>query len=312
MPSGIATAPGLIEPGWSAGRAAIVWDIRLPRALLGALVGAGLALVGAVLQSVTRNPLADPHLLGICPGGTFGAILPLLHTGVFLGPVTVPVMAFLGALAATGIVLTLANALIFLGDLRASHTVVFWMLGGLGLAQWSYLLFPAAVLLVAGAWLRRVAPSLNAMTIGDESAATLGIPVARFRLAVLVAGALVTGVMVVYSGVIGFVGLMIPHIVRLLVGGDAARVVPVSMLTGAIFLIWGDIAARTLMRPEDVPLGAITGLVGGGFFMWLLRQRSGRSEGAPVRYNPDVDCGCRNDRDSVAEWRISDLFFVML
>jgi len=270
-------APGLVEPHWSAGRAAIVWDIRLPRALLAALVGAGLALVGAVLQSVTRNPLADPHLLGISSGGAFGAILALLHTGLFLGPATVPTMAFLGALCATGIVLTLArfanatsadrlvltgvavsfivmslaNALIFLGDPRASHTVVFWMLGGLGLAQWSYLLFPAVVLLVAGVWLRSVAPSLNAMTIGDESAATLGIPVARFRLAVFVAGALVTGVMVAYSGVIGFVGLMIPHIVRLLVGGDAARVVPVSMLAGAIFLIWADIAARTLMRPED-------------------------------------------------------------
>ena len=152
-------APGLIEPGWSAGRAAIVWDIRLPRALLAALVGAGLALVGAVLQSVTRNPLADPHLLGISSGGAFGAILALLHTGMFLGPATVPTMAFLGALAATGIVLTLAsfanatsadrlvltgvavsfivmslaNALIFLGDPRAAHTVVFWMLGGLGL-----------------------------------------------------------------------------------------------------------------------------------------------------------------------------------
>jgi len=295
-------APGLIEPGWSAGRAAIVWDIRLPRALLAALVGAGLALVGAVLQSVTRNPLADPHLLGISSGGAFGAILALLHTGLFLGPATVPTMAFLGALCATGIVLTLAsfanatsadrlvltgvavsfivmslaNALIFLGDPRASHTVVFWMLGGLGLAQWSYLLFPAVVLLVAGAWLRSVAPSLNAMTIGDESAATLGIPVARFRLAVFVAGALVTGVMVAYSGVIGFVGLMIPHIVRLLVGGDAARVVPVSMLAGAIFLIWADIAARTLMRPEDIPIGVITGLVGGAFFIWLLRHRSGR------------------------------------
>jgi iron complex transport system permease protein len=295
-------APGLIEPGWSAGRAAIVWDIRMPRALLAALVGAGLALVGAVLQSVTRNPLADPYLLGISSGGAFGAILALLHTGMFVGPATVPMMAFLGALSATGIVLvlanfanatsadrlvltgvavsfivmSLANALIFLGDPRASHTVVFWMLGGLGLAQWSYLLFPAIVLLVAGIWLRSVAPSLNAMTIGDESAATLGIPVARFRLAVFVVGALVTGVMVAYSGVIGFVGLMIPHIVRLLVGGDAARVVPVAMLTGATFLIWADIAARTLMRPEDIPIGVITGVVGGAFFIWLLKHRSGR------------------------------------
>jgi len=296
-------APGLIEADWSAGRAAIVWDIRLPRALLAALVGAGLALVGAVLQSVTRNPLADPHLLGISSGGAFGAILALLHTGMFLGPATVPVMAFLGALAATVIVLALAsfaqatsadrlvltgvavsfilmsmaNALIFLGDPRASHMVVFWMLGGLGLAQWSYLLFPGVVLLISAGWLRGVASSLNAMTIGDETAATLGIPVARFRLAVFVVAALVTGVMVAYSGVIGFVGLMIPHIVRLMVGGDNARVIPVAMLTGAIFLIWADIAARTLMRPEDIPIGVITGLVGGAFFIWLLRRRGART-----------------------------------
>ncbi|NBB96554.1 MAG: iron chelate uptake ABC transporter family permease subunit, partial [Alphaproteobacteria bacterium] len=152
-------APGLVTTDWSAGRAAIVWDIRLPRALLAALVGAGLALVGAVLQAVTRNPLADPHLLGISSGAAFGAILALLHTGMFLGLATVPLLAFLGALGSTALVLSvasfaqatsadrlvltgvavsfivmaLANVLIFLGDPRATHTVFFWMLGGLGL-----------------------------------------------------------------------------------------------------------------------------------------------------------------------------------
>ncbi len=294
--------PGLVTPDWSAGRAAIVWDIRLPRALLAALVGAGLALVGAVLQSVTRNPLADPHLLGISSGAAFGAILALLHTGMFLGLVTVPLLAFLGALCATllvlavasfaqatsadrlvltgvavsFIVMALANVLIFLGDPRATHTVVFWMLGGLGLAQWAHLVWPALVLVLAGLWLRLNAGSLNAMTIGDETAATLGIPVARFRLSVFGVAALVTGVMVAFSGVIGFVGLMIPHIVRLVVGGDNARVLPASMLAGAVFLIWADIAARTIMRPEDMPIGIVTGLVGGLFFVWLLR-RSGRA-----------------------------------
>ncbi len=292
-------APGVITPDWSAGRANIVWEIRLPRALLAALVGAGLALVGAVLQSVTRNPLADPHLLGISSGAAFGAILALLHTGLFLGAVTVPLLAFVGALCSTllvlavasfaqatsadrlvltgvavsFIVMALANTLIFLGDPRAAHTVVFWMLGGLGLAQWGHLIWPAAILLGAALWFRLVAGSLNAMTIGDETAATLGIPVARFRLTCFVVAALVTGVMVAFSGVIGFVGLMIPHIVRLVVGGDNARVLPASMLAGAVFLIWADIAARTLMRPEDMPIGIVTGLVGGAFFIWLLRRR---------------------------------------
>lgn len=291
--------PGLVTPDWSAGREAIVWDIRLPRAILACLVGAGLAIVGASLQAVTRNPLADPHLLGISAGGAFGAILALLHTGLFLGLMTVPLFAFLGALGATLIVLgvsqfagatsadrlvlagvavsfivmSAANVLIFLGDPRAAHTVVFWMLGGLGLAQWSQLGYPLVILIACGAYFALNARSLNAMTIGDETAATLGIPVGRFRLTVFAVGALITGVMVAFSGIIGFVGLMIPHIVRLIVGGDYARVLPVSALIGAIFLVWADIFARTVMAPDDIPIGIVTGLIGGVFFIWLLRRK---------------------------------------
>ena len=294
-------SPGLIEQTWSQGREAIVWDIRFPRALLAMMVGAGLAMVGASLQAVTRNPLADPHLLGISSGGAFGAILALLHTGLFIGLLTVPLLAFFGALAATAIVLAVsrfadatsadrlvlagvavsfiimaaANVLIFLGDPRATHVVVFWMLGGLGLAQWSQLVYPLVVLIACAAWLLLRARDLNAMTVGDETASTLGIPVARFRLAVFVAGALITGVMVAFSGIIGFVGLMVPHVVRMLVGGDYLRVLPGSALIGAVFLLWADIAARTVMAPEDMPIGIVTGLVGGVFFVWLLgRNRS--------------------------------------
>lgn len=292
-------APEAITPDWSKGRAAIVWDIRFPRALLAAMVGAGLAMVGAALQAVTRNPLADPHLLGISSGGAFGAVLALLHTGLFLGLLTVPLMAFAGALLATLIVLGVsrmteatsadrlvlagvavsfvimaaANIAIFLGDPRATHTVVFWMLGGLGLAQWSHLIYPLVILILAGLWLMRHAADLNAMTVGDETAATLGIPVARFRLSVFVAGALITGVMVAFSGMIGFVGLMVPHIVRMIVGGDYTRVLPASALAGAVFLLWADIAARTIMAPEDMPIGIVTGLIGGLFFIWMLRRR---------------------------------------
>ena len=190
--------PGLIEQTWTQGREAIVWEIRFPRALLAMMVGAGLAIVGASLQTVTRNMLADPHLLGISSGGAFGAVLALLHTGMFLGTLTVPILAFVGALFATMIVLGVshfadatsadrlvltgvavsfivmagANILIFMGDPRASHTVVFWMLGGLGLAQWSQLVYPLTILLVCCAWLITRASLLNAMTVGDETAAT--------------------------------------------------------------------------------------------------------------------------------------------
>ena len=290
-------APGAVAVDWSAGREAIVWNIRLPRAILACLVGAGLAIVGASLQAVTRNPLADPHLLGISAGGAFGAILALLHTGLFLGGLTVPLLAFLGSLGAILIVLAVtqfaaatsadrlvlagvavsfivmsaANVLIFLGDPRATHTVVFWMLGGLGLAGWNQLIYPAVILLGCGAYLWLRSGHLNAMTVGDETATTLGIPVARFRLTIFVIGALITGVMVAFSGVIGFVGLMIPHIVRLLVGGDYRRLLPISALCGAVFLLWADIVARTIMAPDDMPIGIVTGLIGGVFFVWLLR-----------------------------------------
>ena len=118
------------------------------------------------------------------------------------------------------------------------------------------------------------AGDLNAMTIGDETAATLGIPVARFRMAVFVIGALVTGVMVAFSGIIGFVGLMVPHVARMLVGGDNRRALPASALIGAIFLLWADVAARTVMAPEDMPIGIVTGLFGGVFFVWLLRRKN--------------------------------------
>jgi iron complex transport system permease protein len=292
-------APGVITPDWSAGRANIVWEIRFPRVILAALVGAGLGIVGAALQSVTRNPLADPHLLGISSGGAFGAIAALLHTGLFLGLLTVPLMAFAGALTATVLVLGVArmagatsadrlvlagvavsfvimagaNILIFLGDPKATHTVVFWMLGGLGLAQWSHLAFPLAVLIPCAIWLWLQSGRLNAMSLGDETAASLGIEVGRFRLSVFVASALITGVMVAFSGIIGFVGLMMPHLVRLVLGGDNARLLPASAFAGALFLILADALARVVMAPEDMPIGVVTGLTGGIFFIWMMARR---------------------------------------
>jgi len=292
-------SPGLVTPDWSAGQANIVWEIRFPRVILAGLVGAGLGLVGAALQAVTRNPLADPHLLGISSGAAFGAIAALLHTGLFLGLLTVPLMAFGGALVATVLVLGVArmagattadrlvlagvavsfvimagaNILIFMGDPRATHTVVFWMLGGLGLAQWSHLVWPIAVFVPCGLWLWAQSGRLNAMSLGDETAASLGLEVGRFRLTVFVAAALVTGAMVAFSGLIGFVGLMMPHLVRLVLGGDNARVLPASALAGAVFLILADAGARVVMAPEDLPIGVVTCLTGGVFFIWMMARR---------------------------------------
>jgi iron complex transport system permease protein len=296
--------PGSVAVDWSAGRENIVWEVRLPRIVLGAIVGASLAVVGAALQSVTRNPLADPHLLGISSGAAFGAILVLLHLGMFLGLLTVPLFAFGGALVATGLVLAVAsftrsqaagrlvlagvavsfiitaagNLFIFLGDPRAAHTVIFWMLGGLGLAQWEQLPYPLAALVGCGGYLIARARALNAMTLGDESATTLGISARRFRLTVFVVCALLTGSAVAFSGVIAFVGLMIPHIVRMAVGGDYRRVLPLSALAGAIFLVVADIAARIIIPPQDMPIGVLTGVIGGLFFIGLMRWRRASAE----------------------------------
>jgi iron complex transport system permease protein len=289
-----------IEQTWSVGRDNIIWEVRFPRALLGAVVGASLAMVGAALQAVTRNTLADPHLLGISSGAALGAIIVLLHTGMFLGLITVPLFAFFGALVSMGLVVSVAqftrstdasrlvlagvaisfvlsslgSLAIFLGDPRATQTVVFWMLGGLGLAQWQQLPYPLLVLLFGSAYLIVNAGKFNAMTLGDETAITLGISASRFRMVTFVICALLTGAAVAFSGIISFVGLMVPHIVRYMVGGDYRRVLPLSAFVGAIFLVLADIVARIIIPPQDMPLGVITGLAGGIFFIALMRRQA--------------------------------------
>ncbi|MEW6341243.1 MAG: iron ABC transporter permease [Pseudomonadota bacterium] len=285
--------------GWSGGQDTIVWLIRFPRVILGGLVGAGLALVGAVLQAVTRNSLADPHLLGVTSGATLGAVTVILYLGETIGIATLPIAAFAGALLAMFIVISvamrhgrlnsdrlllsgvavsffvmaMANLLLFLGDHRASSSVLFWMLGGLGLARWNLLTIPALVLAAGFVFLTATARSLNAVMAGDQTAATLGINVSALRIQAFVVASLMTGVMVAMSGSIGFVGLMIPHIARRLVGADHRRLLPVSALLGAIFLIWVDVAARTVIAPEDLPIGVATAAIGGVFFVWLMKRR---------------------------------------
>lgn len=295
---------GGVWPGYEAastpGREAIVWSLRAPRTVLAAIVGAGLGMVGAAMQSATRNPLADPHLLGVSAGAVFGANLAILHAGDIFGPVTAPLFAFAGALAATLCVLTVArissagtadrlvltgvavafvvtacaNMLILFADQRAAASVLFWTLGGLGATDWSTIAAPAVALALGGGWFVLKARDLNALAMGDETAATLGLPVERARLALLTVGAFVTGVMVAVSGMIGFVGLMTPHIARLILGGNNRAILPASALLGALFLVAADAAARTVIAPDDMPIGIVTGIVGGAFFIALLRRRA--------------------------------------
>ncbi|KIH85468.1 FecCD family ABC transporter permease [Pseudomonas batumici] len=290
---------GLGEVNWSAGQEPIVWLIRVPRMLLGALVGAGLALIGAVLQAVTRNPLADPHLLGVTSGATLGAVIVVLHVGEIVGLLTLPIAAFLGALgsmlvvlaiasrkgrldsdrlllcgvAVSFVMMALANLLLFLGDHRASSAVLFWMLGGLGLARWELLPIPAASVLLGLILLVSMARPLNALMAGEQTAVTLGLSARNVRLKVFLIASLLTGVLVSISGSIGFVGLMVPHIARYLVGAEHRRLLPVSALLGSLFLVWVDVAARTLIAPEDLPIGVATAAIGGLFFIGLMRKR---------------------------------------
>ena len=283
----------------SSGQDSIVWQLRAPRVLLGALVGAGLALVGTALQAVTRNPLADPHLLGVSSGAAFGAVLVVLYLGEFAGLLSLPLAAFVGALASMLLVLAIAsrsgrlesdrlllagvavsfvmmaasNLLLYLGNPHAASSVLFWMLGGLGLARWELLWLPAVCLLLALAVLLGLGRALNALMAGEQSAVSLGLEPRRVRLLVFVVASLLTGVLVSLSGAIGFVGLMLPHVGRFLVGAEHRRLLPVAALLGALFLVWVDVAARTWLAPQDLPIGIVTAAIGGVFFVALLRRR---------------------------------------
>lgn len=291
---------GLVDPGgWSRGQAQIVWQIRAPRVLLGALVGAGLALVGGALQAVTRNPLADPHLLGVSSGAVLGAVLVVLFLGAFAGPFSLPLAAFIGALASmllvlavasrrgrldsdrlllagvavSFVIMALANLLLYTGDPHAASSVMFWMLGGLGLAQWSLLWLPALCVLAGFALLMSLARALNGLMSGEQTAVSLGFEPRRVRAHVFVGCALLTGVLVSLSGAIGFVGLMLPHVARRLVGAEHRRLLPACALLGALFMVWVDIGARTLIAPQDLPIGIATAAIGGMFFILMLRRK---------------------------------------
>lgn len=292
---------GLLDPDWSAAEAQIIWQIRLPRVLLAAVVGAGLSVVGTALQAAVRNPLADPFLLGGSSGASVGAVLVIVGGLQVFGVYSLSVAAFAGASAAFVLVMVLARSpgghasplrLVLAGvavsyalsattsflvlradDPQEARSVLFWTLGSLGGARWEYLTLPAAALLVGTALLLAQSRSLNALLLGDESAVTLGVETGALRRRLLVLCGLLTGTMVAVSGTIGFVGLMVPHMVRLVVGADHRRVLPAATLSGAILLVWVDVLARTAIAPEEMPVGIVTALVGAPFFLWLMRRK---------------------------------------
>ncbi len=285
------------EPPLSRLRDAIVWDLRLPRVLAALGVGAGLALAGTVMQVMTRNPLADPYLLGLSSGAALGAVIFLLAGAALL----MPVGAFLGSLGALALALLIARLLggatpsrailagICIAALASAGTsllifwsatgdsyreILSWLMGSLSGTTWSDAGLVALGLMLCGPVILFSGRGLDAFAFGDASAASLGIDIVRLRWTLLAATALLTGVMVAIGGAIGFVGLVVPHAVRLAVGSRHRVLLPMSMLVGAIFMLWTDTVARSLFDPRELPVGIVTALVGApAFLLILLRYR---------------------------------------
>lgn len=278
----------------------IIWKIRFPRVLMAMFVGAGLTLCGTIMQATVQNPLADPYILGISSGASLGATFAILTGFGSIGIFTqtgVAFWAFAGALGASVLVLTLAgiggkitsvklvlsgmviNALCtafanfivyFANNAEGIKTVTFWTMGSLAAASWSKLPLISAAVLISILFFLLQTRILNTMLLGEEAAVTLGINLSSYRKVYMIVSALITGVMVASCGMIGFVGLIIPHLARGLVGSDHRRLLPVSTLFGAIFLIWTDVIARTVVPSVEVPIGIITALIGAPMFIYML------------------------------------------
>jgi iron complex transport system permease protein len=285
--------------------ARVLLDIRLPRVLLVALVGGVLALAGASYQGVFRNPLADPYLLGAAAGAGLGATLVIAFVPQGFGPLgTLPIAAFVGALTGVALAYGLGtaaargqsgSATLLLAGIAVSsfltalqtlvqqaHTdnlrqVYGWILGQLGTADWPQLVMVLPYMAVSTVVMLASARALDVLAVGDDEATTLGVRPRRVRFAVLVAASLGTAAAVAVSGLIGFVGLVVPHIVRRLAGGSYRTVLPVSLLGGAAFLVLADLLARTVIAPGELPIGVVTAFVGAPFFAALLRVGGGSS-----------------------------------
>lgn len=279
----------------------IVWGLRAPRVLMGIVVGAGLAVAGTTMQTLVRNPLADPYLLGLSAGAGVGATLVIMF-GAFasLGLWALSFGALAGALLAsslvfgismaqggltplrlilTGVVMSAAFSSIssflvfFSHDRDAIRSVLHWLLGSIAGATWAHLLPSLSTVVVCTAALYLMHSWLDALAAGEDTAAALGVPVRSLRVGLFVLTSLLVGVLVAVSGGVGFVGLIVPHLARLLVGARHRAVLPTAALGGALFVLWVDIGCRSLVRPEELPLGILTGLVGAPIFLFLLGRR---------------------------------------
>ncbi|TPK64719.1 iron ABC transporter permease [Mesorhizobium sp. B2-4-15] len=286
----------------------IVYDIRLPRVILGMLVGAALAVCGAVMQGLFRNPLADPGLIGVSAGSSLGAVAIIVLGGTILAPMTallgtfgLPLAAFSGGLVATlvlcqvatrqgrtsvatmllagialgALAMALTGILIFMADDRQLRDLTFWSLGSLGGATWAKIGSVGPIIILALAAMPFLARGLNALALGEATAGHLGIPVQRLKYTAIVGVSAAVGASVAVSGGIGFVGIVVPHLLRLLIGPDNRYLLPASALLGASLLLLADAVARTIVAPAELPIGIVTAISGAPFFLWILLRKRG-------------------------------------
>jgi iron complex transport system permease protein len=284
--------------GVPASTAVILFELRIPRVVLAAVVGGALAASGTVYQALFRNPMADPAIIGISSGAALGAIVVILVAGGTLAAgLAVPAAAFAGALAVGFLVYRLARigpavqvATLLLAGIAVAalisavisllmafadeqvRSIYFWLLGGLASRGWEAVTAAGPLVAAGTAGALLTSRDLNLLALGEERASQLGMEVERFKRLALAMGALLTAAAVSVAGVIGFVGLMTPHILRLILGADHRRLVPATVLGGASFMVLADLTARTVVAPQEIPVGAVTALLGGPFFLYLLRR----------------------------------------
>ncbi|WP_165735510.1 iron ABC transporter permease [Pseudoalteromonas sp. C8] len=279
----------------------IIYELRMPRTLLAFLAGSGLAIAGLILQTVTRNPLADPYLFGISSGASFGVVLLMALAGISAG-FMLSAAALLGSLLAMSLLILIAgrqqsaqvesmllagvalsflfsaftSLLLYWSDPQAVAAILFWTLGSFARAQWATLWLPLLVITLCTFVMLSYRRQLNAMLLGDESAITLGVRVQRFRILMLVLSSLITAVLVAMCGGIGFVGLMVPHIVRFFISQGTIAGLLVTSLVGGTFMVWVDVLSRSLLKNQELPVGVITAAIGSVFFLSLLFFRKRR------------------------------------
>jgi len=307
-PAEIGILPGLkgLFLGWRDGYTSlspsektILFSIRLPRVVFAGIVGASLSCAGVIFQAILRNPLADPFILGISGGSAVGAIIGII-LGLSSVPFGVPGLSFLGAvftvilvfligksdrelnsttLLLAGVIVNafFSAAIMFLISISSNadlHNISFWLMGNLSVVNWSTIALEGLLLLFGFAVLYVHARPLNLIVMGEDVAMQLGVNVEQTKIVLFLAGSLITGLAVAFSGIIGFVGLIIPHIMRMLLGPDHRLLLPASLLFGASFLIVTDTVARTLIPHSELPVGVITALLGAPYFVYLLRKRT--------------------------------------